>query len=172
MASRAERIISWAAERGNAEAQAEVAERKRRRATRRERSAPRLAAKAGKRSTEKATEKANREAVMARADFRCERITSDPRDPPGQRGKPERCGMRATERDHFWGRARDESVEGSWALCTHCHRAKTENKPDRWYWLWSFYEHAKQRGYWVQQNKALDAMVLEKAQHPEHGRAA
>jgi predicted HNH restriction endonuclease len=54
MASRAERIISWAAERGNAEAQAEVAERKRRRATRRERSAPRLAAKAEKRTAKNA----------------------------------------------------------------------------------------------------------------------
>jgi hypothetical protein len=166
MASRAERIISWAAERGNAEAQAEVAERKRRRATRRERSAPRLAAKAGKRETKREARSEVRAAVVARADGRCERILGEPGNVMG------RCNMPGVEMDHMHGRAREESVESCWLHCVLCARAKTTNKPSRAYWLWNFGIHAAMHGYAEQVAKAERLLALEKAQHPEHGRAA
>jgi hypothetical protein len=128
---------------------------------------PRVKAEALAEAEEQGIKDANRAAVMERAGFRCERIVGDPRDPPGARAPHERCGRPAHERDHFWGRARDESVEGSWALCVLCHRAKTENRPSRWYWLWSFGAHAARLGYREQWEKAGRAKALELAQHPE-----
>ena len=114
-----------------------------------------------RRDERRATERANRAAVMERAGGACERETGEPGRPLGP------CGMAATERDHFWGRGRDESVEGSWALCRLCHRAKTENRPSRAYWLWSFARHAMRHDYVGQVEKLGRAMRLEEAQHPE-----
>lgn len=51
------------------------------------------------------------------------------------------------EMDHFWGRARKESVESCWMLRAKCHREKTSNKPSRDFWLIRFGRHATQHGY-------------------------
>jgi hypothetical protein len=114
-----------------------------------------------RKATKRSVERANRAAVMARADGHCERETGEPGRPLGP------CGMVAVERDHFWGRSRDESVEGSWGLCRLCHRAKTENRPSRAYWVWSFARHAMRHGYDAQVTKAMMAIQFEEAQHPE-----
>jgi hypothetical protein len=118
--------------------------------------------KAQRKDERRKVERANRDAVMSRSGGACERETGEPGQPLGP------CGMRATDRDHFWGRGREESVDGSWALCRCCHRAKTENKPSRAYWLWSFARHAMRHGYDGQVLRTMRAIQFEEAQHPEH----
>jgi hypothetical protein len=50
--------------------------------------------------------------------------------------------------DHFWGVAKaPQSIENVWLLCRACHDRKTENKPDRAYWLQTFRLHARRYGY-------------------------
>lgn len=58
-----------------------------------------------------------------------------------------RCRTQGSEFDHFFGRARSESVETCWFLCTACHRLKTENKPSSAWWLEAFLSHAELYGY-------------------------
>jgi hypothetical protein len=77
-----------------------------------------------------------------------------------------RCGHNAASHDHFWGRAREESVESVWHLCIGCDRAKTNNRPDRAWWIRSFMEHAGRRAYVGQVAKCDRALALETAQHP------
>lgn len=82
----------------------------------------------------------------------------------------EACGARRGEAlhwDHFWGRGREESVEGSWMLCPRCDREKTENVPTRIAWLERFGAHAELHGYREQGAKVDSAVALERAQHPE-----
>lgn len=89
-------------------------------------------------------------------------------------GLCEACGARrgaALQWDHFWGRDREESVESTWMLCAHCHRAKTDNDPSRITWLWSFYEHCRRLGFAAQAAKAGKAIQFERAQHPEDANA-
>jgi hypothetical protein len=160
--TRAERIISWAAERGNAEAQAEVAERKRRRATRRERSAPRLAAKAGK------------DAKLAAADRRV--YASVAARDPGCTVQMEwlfgPCSG-PLQVDHQWGRGKEPTLKTNCRrLCERHHRMKTNSAPSRADWLEDFRVFAFGQHYWGEVQKCDDVIALEKAQHPEHGRAA
>jgi hypothetical protein len=80
----------------------------------------------------------------------------------------EKCAAPGVSRDHFWGRAREESVESVWKLCFACDRAKTENKPTRIWWLEKFRAHAVNHRYWEQAAKCSNTIGYELAQHPEH----
>lgn len=84
--------------------------------------------KAAKRQTNKEKRSAVREEVMKRADGRCEGCN-------WPHGGPN------LELDHFFGRARSESVETCWALCATCHLEKTRNEPSAAHWLNIFHEH-------------------------------
>ena len=59
------------------------------------------------------------------------------------------CGRWITEEsmhlDHFWGRARQESVESCWALHPECDQLKTLNKPDWSAWGTRFLAHVRLR---------------------------
>jgi hypothetical protein len=101
------------------------------------RSLPRRKAKAAARSVETGARRAVRQAVVTRAGGRCEA-----------------CGTHVTaasgELDHFFGRARSESVETCWLLCpgaVGCHRSKTDNQPSRRWWLERFRRHAVLHGF-------------------------
>lgn len=85
----------------------------------------------------------------------------------------EACGARrgpALHWDHFWGRAREESVEGTWMLCARCDRSKTDNSPNRAFWLEAFGNHVRLHGFAAQEAKVDRALTLERAQHPENAR--
>lgn len=80
----------------------------------------------------------------------------------------EHCGASETdfsplELDHFFGRARAESVETCWALCRACHRRKTDNTPSAASWLQAFVTHAGLRGFADARSMAIrrfNALVL------------
>lgn len=72
----------------------------------------------------------------------------------------------ALQMDHFWGRAREESVQSCWMLCAECHRDKTENRPSRGAWLGGFSLHCEAMNYGEQFDKIDRAMALDAAQHP------
>ena len=88
--------------------------------------------KAKKRAEKNAETAAIREAVFKRARGFCE--------VPG-------CGNIFTtfdpgELDHFHGRIRvKQSVESCWAICRADHRAKTDSRPSRAFWLEKFIQH-------------------------------
>lgn len=87
------------------------------------------------------------------------------------KGKCEACNANAGESlhwDHFWGRAREESVESTWMLCPRCDREKTENAPTRAYWIGLFRQHCQGLGYGIQEDKCRRALDLQNAKHPEH----
>jgi hypothetical protein len=111
------------------------------------------ARRAGEASDARADRKAIRAEVARRAGGCCEA-----------------CGARrgaALHWDHFWGRAREESVEGTWMLCPLCDTEKTENRPSRVWWLRRFRRHVLDRAYSAQALKVDRALALERAQHPE-----
>jgi hypothetical protein len=88
-----------------------------------------------KKAAKKEKRAAVREAVMMRALGYCE------------------CGCgnyvreTALELDHFWGRARSESVESCWALSKCHHWFKTHNEPSAEYWLKKFAKHCERHGF-------------------------
>lgn len=112
-------------------------------------------AKSARRQEKKARKATKREAfrdvralVVERAEGRCE------------------CGHHAPatghEADHFWGRARAESVESVWLLNSLCHKSKTLNQPSRAHWLQLFANHCDRHGYATEAAKArreLEAMA-------------
>jgi len=56
-------------------------------------------------------------------------------------GTCENCGKWGGETlqvDHFFGRSRDRSLSGCWALCVDCHFEKTNNRPSRAIWIQRF----------------------------------
>lgn len=111
------------------------------------------ARRAGEDASAKESRSATRAAVVERAGGCCEA-----------------CGVRrgaALHWDHFWGRAREESVESTWMLCPRCDREKTDNDPSRLRWLVLFLAHVELHGYAEQAVKAEGAIALERAQHPE-----
>jgi 5-methylcytosine-specific restriction endonuclease McrA len=57
--------------------------------------------------------------------------------------------------DHFFGRARAESVDTVWRLRAECHRAKTDGWPDAGGWLVKFIEHCDFYGYESAREKAV-----------------
>jgi hypothetical protein len=149
--------------RGGAKALAAEAERQlAARSARGRRVAPRKApgreAREAKRKTKAERRPAIRTAVVARADGRCECPVNGP-------DGIERCPGYASEWDHFWGRAREESVESTWMLCGACHYRKTNNQPGRLAWLARFQFHAREHLYDAQAAKCAAAMALEQAQH-------
>lgn len=92
--------------------------------------------KAAKKETRRERFSAIRKKVEARAGGRCE------------------CGCgfafmdwEPGEADHFFGKARAESVETVWMLTRLCHRMKTENDPDAATWLARFSAHCARHGY-------------------------
>lgn len=96
---------------------------------------------AKRRAVKKATRKQKtadvRAAVMERAGSFCEVCGAYPTD-------------REPDLDHFRSGAHkrsNESIEGCWALCRPCHHAKTDNVPDRIYWLRTFREHCLKYSY-------------------------
>lgn len=60
--------------------------------------------------------------------------------------------------DHFFGRARAESVETCWALARDCDRAKTLNSPSAEYWLVTFQDHCERHGYEKARQRAANRM--------------
>jgi 5-methylcytosine-specific restriction endonuclease McrA len=91
------------------------------------------------RKPKEAKRKAKREArgevgaaVMDRAHGRCECCGS---------------GDGLLELEHFFGRARAESLETCWALCRACHRSKTDNDPSAAWWLKRFARHCEHYRY-------------------------
>jgi hypothetical protein len=69
------------------------------------------------------------------------------------------CNERATDLDHFWGRAKaKQSPTNCWVLCRKHHRMKTENYPTRFHWLVQFWAHAKANSYHRQAQLAVKAM--------------
>lgn len=81
-------------------------------------------------------------------------------------GHCESCGahamafMQPLEHDHFWGRAREESVESVWLVCHRCHRDKTENRPNAEFWLARFSDHCDRHGYARQAKKAESRLAV------------
>ena len=89
--------------------------------------ATRKDAKASKRQAKRDADASVRRLVMARS-----------------RGRCEACGEWRgddLELDHFWGRSRDRTPFGCWALCSGCHAVKTRNQPSRLWWLERFRKH-------------------------------
>lgn len=116
-------------------------------------------AKAAKKATKREQRADVRALVMARSLGLCEACVKDltPADPG--------------ELDHFFGKARAESVESCWLLCRACHRAKTDNKPSAAWWLDKFGGHARFSGYHAEAERArarLEGIVAVRA--PEAGR--
>ena len=113
----------------------------------------RKAAKAG-RAERTGARAALRAAVFSRAAGRCEC-----------------CGLEITTRsgelDHYFGRARSENVETCWLLCRTCHGEKTENRPNRRWWLERFRRHAVLHGY----GRAIAMVDQQLALEPQGGSA-
>lgn len=67
------------------------------------------------------------------------------------------------EADHFFGKARAESLDTVWLLSRACHRAKTDNNPSAESWLVTFIRHCDRHGYstaaWHAKAR-LDAIAL------------
>jgi hypothetical protein len=106
-----------------------------------------------------AEEKASKAAKLSKRAAR-HRRTSDVRIPVMKRaGLVCECGCKrwfkgfagAATMDHFFGKARAESVETCWALRADCHAEKTDNKlhgkTDRAAWLRKFIAHCDRYGY-------------------------
>lgn len=115
-----------------------IAKAERQSATRRKLAKP----KAEKRATKREARGAIRFVVFTRSRNACEA-----------------CGLAFTgaqpaELDHFWGRARAESITACWMLCRCCHRRKTANQPDRALWLTRFAAHCDKHGYTNEAAKA------------------
>lgn len=98
-----------------------------------------------KRGTKRQETARIREAVMRRADGKCE---------CGCGG--DTMGLGPLELDHFWGRGKEpQTVENCWALSRWHHRLKTENKyPGREGWLRAFAAHCDRHGYAAEAAKA------------------
>lgn len=112
--------------------------------------------------------------AMKRCGGRCEAWVRNPKDAT----KWSRCSRQAVEHDHFFGRAVDKTLFGSWMHCAVCGPAKTESKPSRLYWLRSFHFHlvyVRERaatpdldaGYTQRALKCLGQIAIEEVQHPE-----
>ena len=56
--------------------------------------------------------------------------------------------------DHFFGRARAESLETCWLIRSDCHQDKSENRPSAAYWLERFRAHAIRHSYWAEAARA------------------
>lgn len=71
--------------------------------------------------------------------------------------------------DHFFGKARAESIETVWALRVDCHERKTLNEPSAEHWRDRFVLHCERHGYHeaAQKARALterDLLVLQAAE--------
>jgi hypothetical protein len=71
----------------------------------------------------------------------------------------------ATELDHFLGRRRSEAVETCWALCTPCHREKTDNFPSKVTWLYVWLRHCTLHRYAAQVSGVEAAIQYHTVKH-------
>jgi hypothetical protein len=71
----------------------------------------------------------------------------------------------ATELDHALGRRNAESVETCWALCTPCHRDKTDSKPSKVAWVWIWLRHVALHGYHAQVEAAKASLQWHETKH-------
>lgn len=120
------------------------------------RTLPRRKAEASAHRAKTGATKAVREVVAARTPGRCEACGAD--------------GLKR-EMDHFFGKARSETVETCWMLCaptpfSGCHFDKTNSKWGRRYWLLRFRRHAALHGYGRAIAMVDQQLALEQAQHP------
>lgn len=92
-----------------------------------------------------------RDAVLTRAAGRCEACGAD-----GQ----------LLELDHFFGRARSETVETCWMLCGEDHFQKTNSLPGRRFWLLRFQRHAEKHGFGKALQLVGQQLALDAARHP------
>lgn len=106
-------------------------------------------AKTSKREAAALKRTAIRDFVFARAEGRCE-----------VRGDHWHCHKPATELDHFFGRARAESVETCWAICATDHRNKTNNSPSAEGWLETFAVHCDRYGYREEAARARNRLAF------------
>ena len=115
------------------------------------------ARKTTKRLTKKEETSAIREAVMKRADNRCECGCG-----LGFEGEAWRSFGNEAEMDHFFPKARTrQTLQTCWALTRHCHRNKTRNWPSREHWLRAFADHCAKHGYSAERIKALNEICSE-----------
>lgn len=121
------------------------------RARRLVRSLPRRKAEAADHAGEVRATKAVRRAVASRASGRCEATGAD--------------GTKL-HMDHFFGRARSETVETCWMLSPAADFDKTHNIPSRRFWLLRFRRHAALHGYGRAIAMVDQQLALEQAQHP------
>lgn len=56
--------------------------------------------------------------------------------------------------DHYFGRARAESVETCWAIAEGCHYLKSNNVPSASAWIERFITHAEKHGYTAEAERA------------------
>ena len=143
-----DRIIEWAAEQGHEPARRLMASKERAKAEARRRSRARPRAP-------------DRKAAKAEGKVRCRREVRDA-CVRRARGRCEQCGDWQgpdLHLDHFWGRAREESVESCWMLCPGCHEDKTNNRPNRGEWLFAFGIHCKGLDYAEQVAKVEAAIA-------------
>lgn len=89
--------------------------------------------------------------VMTRADGRCEACAFA------------FTALNPAELEHFFGKARGESLEACWALCKRCHREKTDSVPSARQWATWFIEHQKQHGYDTTQARRVFHRANDKA---------
>lgn len=75
-----------------------------------------------------------RAAVLARANGLCECCSTT-------------LSLFGGQLDHFWGKARDESVESCWMLTVDCHYQKTNSIPSSAFWLRAWIRHLRKYGY-------------------------
>lgn len=107
----------------------------------------RLAAKKAKRASKKEARSDVRAAVVARANGACECGCG------GWFG----FGFAAETMDHFWGKARSESLESCWALRWDCHQRKGAGPSAEWLGRWM--RHCLKHGYAQQFKKASDKLA-------------
>ena len=115
------------------------------------RSLPRRKAEAADHAGEVRATKTVRRSVARRARGRCEATGA--------------AGPKLSM-DHFFGRARSETVETCWMLSPAADFDKTNNIPSRRYWLLRFRRHAALHGYGRAIAMVDQQLALEQAQHP------
>jgi hypothetical protein len=99
--------------------------------------------KVAKKKTKREETSEIREAVMKRADGRCEH-----------------CGQLAErlELDHFFSRRGEQSERTCWAMAPLCHKSKTNWTGSADFWLRLFADHCNLHGYGAEKTRALSRL--------------
>lgn len=104
-----------------------------------------------KRAAKREATRAVRAAVLERARGQCECGC----------GRPFVLG--GPELDHFFGRARAESVQACWALRSDCHHRKTTATPSAEAWFERFRAHCIRYSYWAEAKRAASRLAYVEA---------